>query len=224
MKKYLFLFILSAVFLFGSYHNSGAQTIELVAGNTLNGAMNGVVLGGATMALNNSDNFRPVEVGLGAGTLYGLGVGVYDVSQVDAGQQFYISGTFNDGTNSSIIVLLDTFYGAAGGALVATSVSLIIREPILNALQYGSGIGAWAGFGFGLLDAFMLSKGPNYSQARIATDNTGVSGMVTYTNASESLAVGLLNPAIVKQKKFTARSIETTYSPSVNLLQLKVNL
>ena len=76
-----------------------AQSIELLGSSTLNGAMNGVLLGGATMALQNSNDYRPVEVGLGAGTLYGIGIGAYDMSQIGKGEQFYISGTFNDGTN-----------------------------------------------------------------------------------------------------------------------------
>lgn len=224
VKKYLFLIAISAALLLGASDDSKAQSIELVAGNTLNGAMNGVLLGGATMALKNDEDFRPVEIGLGAGTLYGLGVGLYDISQINSGQQFYLSGTFNDGTNSSIIVLLDTFYGAAGGALVGASISLIIKEPVLNALQYGSGIGAWAGFGFGLFDAFMLAKGPNdYSSQAAASTGSDISGLLTYTNASESVSVGLFSPSFVKQKKVSARSINTTYSPSFELLQLQLD-
>lgn len=223
MKKYLLFLAVSAGLLLGISDNSKAQSIELVAGNTLNGAMNGVLLGGATMALKNNEDFRPVEVGLGVGTLYGLGVGLYDISQVNSGQQFYLSGTFNDGTNSSIIVLLDTFYGAAGGALVAASISLIIKEPVLNALQYGSGIGAWAGFGFGLFDAFMLAKGPNFSSSPSTSTGSDISGLLTYTNASKSVSVGLFSPSFVKQKKVSARSINTTYSPSFELLQLQLD-
>ena len=100
---------------------SKAQTVEILAGNTLNGALNGTLLGGASMALTNSDDFYPLQVGLGLGTLYGIGMGAFDVVQ-GGGKPVLVSGLFNDGNNSSIIVLLDTFYGAAAGSIIVTSV------------------------------------------------------------------------------------------------------
>lgn len=223
MKKHLLLFVL--IIFTGSVYTSPAkaQSVELLAGNTLNGAMNGVLLGGATMALQDNDDFEPLRVGLGAGTLYGIGVGVYDVTQTNKGQQFYISGTFNDGTNSSILVLLDTFYGAAGGALIASSISLIIQEPIVDALQYGSGAGAWVGFGFGLVDAFVLANGPNFSEPVASVSQNSVSGLVTYSNASQSVELGMISPELVKQKQLSKTSLKTTYNASVKLVNLKVN-
>ncbi|NGP88436.1 hypothetical protein [Fodinibius halophilus] len=223
MKKYLALLFIISIFSLGATSNTKAQRLKLLGGNTLNGAMNGVVLGGATMALKNSDDFKPVRIGLGAGTLYGIGVGIYDISQIDAGQQFYISGTFNDGVNSSIIVLLDTFYGAAAGAVIASSVSLIIQEPIVDALQYGSGIGAWAGFGFGIFDSFVLAKGPNYS-AQSSLSQSAVNGLLTYSNASQSVNIGMLSPKLITQKKVTGRTVQLDYHTAVDLVQLKVQL
>lgn len=224
MKKYLLLLLLFAVA--GSSYNCSvkAQSVELLAGNTLNGAMNGVLLGGATMALQNNDDFEPLRIGLGAGTLYGIGVGVYDLTKVNKGQQFYISGTFNDGTNSSILVLLDTFYGAAGGALIASSVSLIIQEPLVDALQYGSGAGAWVGFGFGLVDAFVLSEGPNYSEPVASFSGKGVNGLLTYSNASNSVQLGMISPEIFRQTQVSKSTLTTTYSSSVNVVNLKLKL
>ncbi|WP_138429039.1 hypothetical protein [Fodinibius saliphilus] len=221
MKRYLALTFIVIVFSLATISNVEAQRLELLGGNTLNGAMNGVVLGGATMALKNSDDFKPVKIGLGAGTLYGIGVGIYDISQINAGQQFYISGTFNDGVNSSIIVLLDTFYGAAAGAIISSSVSLIIQEPIVDALQYGSGIGAWAGFGFGVFDAFVLSEGPNYSQ-QANQSQTKVDGLLTYSNASKSVNIGMFNPTLIKQKKITKKAVQLDYRTAVDLIQLKI--
>ncbi len=223
MKKYLLLFLL--ILFTGSIYNSSAsgQSVELLAGNTLNGAMNGVVLGGATMALQNSDEFEPLRVGLGAGTLYGIGLGVYDVTQTQKGQQFYISGTFNDGTNTSILVLLDTFYGAAGGALIASSVSLIIQEPVVDALQYGSGIGAWAGFGFGLIDAFILAEGPSPSESVTSGGLNSVSGLLTYSNSTQSVKVGMISPELITQKQLTHSTLKINYNASVNVVNLKVN-
>jgi hypothetical protein len=224
VKKYLFLLLL-CIFTGGFYQNSAvAQSVKLVAENTLNGAMNGVVLGGATMALQNSDEFGPVRIGLGAGTLYGIGVGINDITQTQKGQQFYISGTFNDGTNTSVIVLLDTFYGAAGGVLIASSVSLIIQEPLVNALQYGAGTGAWIGFGFGIVDAFILSDGPNYSAQAQDLNQADVQGLLTYRNASKSVEIGMLNPKLIKQKELTDQTMRTSYSTALNVVELKVNL
>lgn len=223
MKKHLLL-LLIVIFAGGILNTPKAQTIELLAGNTLNGAMNGVLLGGATMALQDSDQFGPVRIGLGAGTLYGIGMGVRDISQTEKGQQFYISGTFNDGTNTSILVLLDTIYGAAGGAIIASSVSLILQDPLTDALQYGSGIGAWAGFGFGLFDAFILAEGPNYSQSSASVQRQSVNGFITYSNASQSVEVGMISPQVFTQKKLTRTSVKTTYNTSLNVVQLKINL
>lgn len=176
------------------------------------------------MALKNSDEFGPLRVGLGAGTLYGIGTGVYDVKQIQKGQQFYISGTFNDGVNSSIIVLLDTFYGAAGGAIIASSVSLILQEPIVNGLQYGAGTGAWAGFGFGLVDAFVLSDGPNYTQSGTAANSSSVSGLMTFQNQSKSISVGMISPRLIKHKKLNQSTLQADYSTAINVLQLQVTL
>lgn len=224
MKKQT-LYFLFIVIVFCSVFSQAtkAQTIELLGGNTLNGAVNGVVLGGATMALQNSNDFAPVRVGLGAGTLYGIGMGVYDLSQISKGQQYYIAGTFNDGLNSSILVLLDTFYGAAGGALIASSISLIIKAPFGKAVQYGAGAGAWTGFGFGLFDAFVLAQGPDFSSPSANKGSNGGSGLITYSSANHSLEMGLINPVLLQQKELTKKSLKTVYQPSVHLLDLKIN-
>lgn len=202
-----------------------AQSIELLGSSTLNGAMNGVLLGGATMALQNSNNYRPVEVGLGAGTLYGIGMGANDMSQISKGEQFYISGTFNDGTNRSILVLLDTIYGAVGGMLVGSSVTLILQERIEKGLQYGAGAGAWLGMGFGLIDAFVLAEKPaNLQAANISLPQKSVNGLLTYSNADQSIQVGMVNPEFIKQKQLSSKRYSTSYKPSVNVFELKINL
>lgn len=137
-------------------YKATAQTINTLGENTLNGALTGTLLGGASMALTDDTDFYPLQIGLGLGTLYGLGVGAYDLLQT-GGNSGIVSGIFNDGRNSTIIVLLDTFYGAAAGAVVATSVMLVANEPLVQGLQYGAGAGAIAGFGFGLFDTFVLA-------------------------------------------------------------------
>lgn len=211
-------FLLSSAFI----QTSQGQSIELVAGNTLNGALNGVALGGAVMALQNSNDFAPVRVGTGAGILYGIGVGVYDVSNVSSGQQFYISGTFNDGTNTSILVLLDTFYGAASGAVIASSISLIAKEPIVEALRYGSGVGAWAGFGFGLIDAFVLSSRPG-SQVAVGTNHQQqTTGLLTYHNSDSNLELGLISPSLTEVRTISATDVGSKINPSIDILQVDI--
>lgn len=140
-------------------HNSAkAQTIDLLGGNVLNGALTGTFLGVGVMGLQNSDDFAPLRVGLGAGILGGTGIALYDVTTLPQGQQFFISGVFNDGNNSSIIILLDTMYGAGAGAVMGTAVMLIQNKPLIDGLQYGGSAGVWAGFGLGLIDAFLLAE------------------------------------------------------------------
>lgn len=204
-----------------SSNKAQAQTIELLAGNTLNGAVNGTILGGATMALNGNIDFAPLRIGLGAGTLYGIGVGAYDVSS-GGGESLVVSGTFNDGNNTSIIVLLDTFYGAAGGAIIASSVMLIAEEPLVDGLKYGSAIGAWAGFGVGIIDAFILSERTTPGTlAEVKPDNSA-SGIVGI-QFNEQTSIGLFNPSLVQTLHSDAQGLNRKISSSVELLNLKVN-
>ena len=144
--------------------NSSAQSVQILSSNTLNGAINGVVLGGATMFITdkkvnapfnkNLEDLYALQVGLGIGTLYGVSMGAYDVVTGE-GRQILVSGFFNDGNNSSIIALMDTFYGAAAGGIIALSVSLVSNDPIIEAMQYGIGYGAFIGFGFGLVSQLL---------------------------------------------------------------------
>jgi len=229
-----------AAFIFALFASSAhvrpvqAQSIKILAGNTLNGALTGTILGGATMGLRNSEDFAPLRVGIGAGTLYGIGVGAYDLSHVSKGEQFYISGTFNDGDNSSIIVLLDTFYGAAGGAIVATSFNLIANEPVAQALQYGASIGAFAGFAFGLVDAFMLAQRPgDFAPAGIGSRNrstrsgdsaSGFLSLAIPHSGTASYRVDLLSPALYAFTDIGRSSISVKQAAGLNLVQFKVGL
>ncbi|MEX2436152.1 MAG: hypothetical protein WD735_05655, partial [Balneolaceae bacterium] len=158
MKKGIRSLLLILLFFISQQALTQAQTKELLAGNVLNGAITGTLLGAATMGLNNSDDLTPLRIGVGSGILGGAGIAAYDLITLPKGQQFYISGIFNDGRNSSVLILLDTFYGAAGGAVLGSAVMLISNQPIIDGLQYGSGVGAWAGFGLGLLDSFFIAE------------------------------------------------------------------
>lgn len=225
MKKKISILIASVIILIaGMTTGAKSQTIELLAGNTFNGAMNGAILGGATMGLQDSGNLDPIRVGVGLGTLYGIGVGVYDVTRVSKGQQFYISGTFNDGTNTTILVLLDTFYGAAGGAIIASSFMLISKEPLVEGLQYGASAGAWAGFGFGLFDAFVLARGPDFSQplSAPADGSARAAGLINISGPNRTVDVGLLNPSMTSVKTLSRDTFQTDYAFNMELVNLKI--
>ncbi len=196
--------------------------IKLFFSDLFNGAVNGVTLGAATMALQDSDDFAPMRVGTGLGILYGAGVGIYDVTRLPKNQPLYISGTFNSAHNSSVIVLLDTFYGAAAGAAVGAAVTLITGESILEGLQYGSGAGAWIGFGFGLIDSFVLSEGPEELMAATGMQSSPVSGIIRYSSPSEKVNIGLLHPTVMAQPVIKGQTLQAQRSFGVELVNLSV--
>ncbi len=217
--------LLSLLFLFTvtltSSSYTKAQTVELLAGNSLNGAMNGVLLGGATMAVTNSDDFYPLQVGLGLGTLYGIGMGAYDIVQ-GGGKEILVSGLFNDGSNSSIIVLLDTFYGAAAGSIIVTSIMLVANEPLIDGLQYGAGIGAWVGFGFGVFDTFFLASTTTSPVASIYQPNDNASGLLGM-NFDNGTSLGFMNPTLFSSIELNQTTFSKSINPGVELLNVRVN-
>lgn len=161
MKMRQTLSILSIVLLstLVPYQKANAQGLRIIASNTAMGALNGAMLGGASMALTNNDDWRPLRFGVGFGTIAGLGLGIYDFSQAQGGV-YTIDGVFNRANYTSQIILMDTFYGAVIGTLVGMAATLIMDEKLIYGLQYGVGAGTWVGFAFGLVDAFAISRGP----------------------------------------------------------------
>jgi len=214
VKPLLLLLALSVI-----YSESKAQTFEILGGNMLNGAVTGTILGAATMGLQNSNDFTPLRIGVGVGTIIGTGIAIYDVSSLPQGEQLFISGVFNDGMNSSIIILLDTFYGAAGGAILASAGTLIANRPVVEGLQYGSSIGAWVGFGFGLIDAF--------SFARRNRDFIGA-GLLERSSLLQAnydkVSIGFGTPSIVSISDYSEGSIKTRLRPVLGVVSLKVGI
>ena len=129
---------------------------------------------------------------------------------------FFISGVFNDGSNSSIIILLDTFYGAAGGAILGTAVMLVANRPIIDGLQYGSGAGAWAGFAFGLLDSFVFAE--RNRDFISSSDLLQRNSLIQFETGG--LEVGLLRPELVLQKQFSADVLSVEPEPVLGILSL----
>lgn len=194
---------------------ASAQTVDLLGGNVLNGAVTGTFLGVGVMGLQNSDDFAPLRIGLGAGILGGAGIAVYDIATLPQGQQFYISGLFNDGNNSSIIVLLDTMYGAAGGAVLGTAVMLIQNKPIIDGLQYGGSAGVWAGFGLGLVDAFLLSE-----RNSDFTANTFLNRSSVLEFETGRLDIGIGEPALYQTFSTGNKSVGYKLNPGVKFLSI----
>ncbi len=193
-----------------------AQTGSLLGGNVLNGALTGTALGAATMGLQNSNDFAPLRIGLGAGILAGAGIAAYDIITLPQGQEFFISGMFNDGNNSSVIILLDTFYGAAGGAILGSAVMLIGNKPIVGGLQYGSSIGAWAGFGLGLFDSFFYAE----RNSDFISSNLLNRGSLIEIDR-EKFSVGLISPDVIAKKSLDSDRLKYDFAPALNMISVR---
>ena len=219
-------FVLSVI----STTNSSAQSVKILSSNTLNGAINGVVLGGATMFVTdkkvnapfnkNLEDLYALQVGLGIGTLYGVSMGAYDVVTGE-GRQILVSGFFNDGNNSSIIALMDTFYGAAAGGIIALSVSLVSNDPIIEAMQYGIGYGAFIGFGFGLVDMFMIAERSSEPIAFHKQSPVLAPG-ITSIDFENGHSIGLINPSLTSLLQIDSNSLNQRLQPTLEIINLRM--
>ncbi len=229
MSKYIFLF-----FFFISANlisKVNAQSVQIFSSSTLNGALNGITLGAASMFVSNAkvnapfnknlDDLYPIQLGLGLGTLYGIGLGTYDVVSGE-GRNILVSGFFNDGKNSSIIVLMDTFYGAAAGGLIALSLSLVVNEPLIDATKYGLGLGAFIGFGFGIIDISVLSERSSEPLSMHKSSSTTADGLasISFENGA---SIGLLNPSIFNSLELSSTKFSQKYNPTIEFVNLKFN-
>ena len=212
MKNILAAFLLALTLNFTAFSDSNAQSIEIVGGNMLNGALTGSILGVATMGLQDSGGFGPLRIGLGSGIIGGAGVAVYDISTLPQGQQFFISGVFNDGNNSSIIILLDTIYGAGIGASLGSAVALIANKSLLDGLQYGSSIGAWTGFGFGLIDSFVIAEKNHDLVSESFTEKSGL-----FTFQQNGYRLNLVEPELFAYTNLSGSNLSVDVEPVINL-------
>lgn len=216
MKKSGVLTICLFILFAWSFKPAKAQTTDLLAGNILNGAVNGSLLGLATMGLQNDGDFAPLRIGLGSGILAGAGFAVYDIGTLPQGQEFFIAGTFNDGNNSSIILLLDTLYGAGVGAVLGSAVMLIGNQPQVDGLRYGGSIGAWVGFGFGLFDTFVLAE---RNQDFIGSSLLNRSSVFEMSN--DSMKMGFLSPHVIQLTDFSGPTIENSIEPVLGVFSFR---
>lgn len=218
MKQVTLSLFIALLLQFAIVSDSQAQGAELLGGNILNGAITGTILGAATMGLQNSSDYAPLRIGLGSGVIGGAGIAVYDIITLPRGQQFFISGVFNDGRNSSVIILLDTIYGAASGAVLGSAIMLIGNNPLVDGLQYGSSIGAWAGFGFGLVDSFLeADRNQNY----VSDSFLNRSSLVEFNK--NGMEVGFVQPDLVAYKNLSGSSLSVDIKPAVNFISFRTN-
>jgi hypothetical protein len=134
-----------------------------IAGNVVNATTTGAVLGLATMALEDRTDYqRPLSVGVGVGMLAGVGLSIYDLASVSPGETVMRRGLFASGSNTSLLLVMDTIYGATLGSVVGTAVILVSGDELTHGLQYGAATGAFVGATFGLMDAFLLDFGKSF--------------------------------------------------------------
>ncbi len=218
MKKYLLPTVLTIVLSIGSFSALKAQSARLIGENMVNGALTGTILGTATMGLQDDNDFKPLRIGLGAGIIAGTGMAIYDVSTLPKGQQFYISGLFNDGTNSSILILLDTVYGAGVGAALGSAVVLIANEPILDGIQYGASVGAWAGFGVGLVDSFLLAeRNEDFVSNRLTNQSS------LFQVGGKNTTFSLIEPDLFQFVDASQNALSVKTTPALQLFSVKTS-
>lgn len=149
-----------------SNHTLHAQNGAVMGGNVVSSTMTGALLGAATMGLQDESQFTdPLRVGVGLGILGGIGLTVYDLIETKGVAQPVRHGAFITSNNTGTVLLVDTIYGAVAGSLIGTAIILVSNQPLVDGLQYGGSVGAWMGFTFGLVDAFVLSQ-PNVQWGR----------------------------------------------------------
>jgi len=197
LKKVLLSSLTGVWLLCCGIQKAKAQPARTIAFSTLEGAVTGAVLGAGTMALKNDGDLDPLRIGTGAGTIYGAASGIYDVVTMDKGQQT-VYGLFSTGSTSVEIVLRDTFYGGVAGTALGAAVVMISGEKFTEGLRNGLGAGVWTGFGFGLIDAYIV--GSNNQMAMQLDEEpknkrSRAPGLVTY-NPTNTLSMGTVSPQV----------------------------
>jgi len=199
--------------------NAQSYTIEIFGGNVLNGVIEGAVLGGASMALADTKDLGPMRVGVGIGILYGVGIGIHDVGKAE-GQKLLVKGSFNNGNNSTVIILLDTGYGAAAGAVLATAGMLVANKPLIDGIQYGAGFGAFVGFGFGIFDAFVLAD--HEPSPLVFKKKSTVDGLLTLTSPDKKMNMGLISPSLISSYNFSNNNVSQRLDVGLNAINLNI--
>ncbi len=221
-KKRL-LTLLLFISLFVPLAKTRAQALKVVLSDTFIGTFNGALLGGGTMLLRDKSDLGPMRFGVGFGTLYGLGMGFYDMSKITPSTPYQVNGAFNTAGNSATLILADTFYGGATGTLVGMAISLMANSQIKEGLRYGAGIGVWSGFAFGVVDALVISKSKyksKFGHYRLSDAMPGIIKVQTGSNTNLSF----LNPDFIRVKSIRNQLPVTSYKLAMNVVNVRVAL
>ncbi|HKI45378.1 MAG TPA: hypothetical protein VKA08_08625 [Balneolales bacterium] len=201
-----------------------AQALKVVLSDTFIGTFNGALLGGGTMLLrNNSKDLGPMRFGVGFGTLYGLGIGFYDLSKIRSNTHYEVNGVLNSAGNSATLILTDTFYGGATGTLVGMAVSLMANSKVTEGLRYGAGIGVWSGFAFGVVDALVISKSKyqsKFGHYRLSDATPGIIKVQTGSN----VGLSFLNPDVIQVKSIRNQVPVSQYKFAMNVVNVRLPL
>ena len=223
MKKRILTLLLFICFII-PLSQCRAQALKVVLSDTFIGTFNGALLGGGTMLLrNNSKDLGPMRFGVGFGTLYGLGLGFYDMSKIQTNGSYEVNGAFNSAGNSATLILADTFYGGATGTLVGMAVSLMANSNVTEGLRYGAGIGVWSGFAFGVVDALVISKSKyqsKFGHYRLSDATPGIIKVQTGSNVDLSF----LNPDVIQVQSIRNQVPVSEYKFAMNVVNVRLPL
>ena len=98
---------------------------------------------------------------------------------------------------------------------------LVANEPLLDGLQYGAGIGAFVGFGFGVFDTFFLSERMTGFASNYSPGNTA-NGLMAL-NFDDQYSVGLINPTVYQTLDISGNNISSSINAGVDLVHVRVN-
>jgi hypothetical protein len=199
--------------------NAETQTLKVAAGNTLIGTANGALLGLSYMGLSNEANLAPVRFGVGAGTLYGMGIGLSDAIEYDRMGFYSIEGLFNTTEYTSLIVLFDTFYGGATGGVLGMAIGLMVNAHVGEFLRYGASTGAFAGFAFGLFDAFYLNReqGLDFDSKSVALNHQHVDGFLRLEGLPTDIQLGLFSAELQSKPAYVQSSGKTILASTADV-------
>ena len=209
-----------------------AQNLRIVSVNTFTGALTGTALGGATIALQNKSDidYYPLRFGVGMGTIFGLGTGFYDLTYSSGSSGFYVNGLISSANTSGTIILMDTFYGAATGAVVGAAVSLMTNDRIIKGIQFGTGAGAWAGFTFGIADAFFIGTPGGYDDfyddyAFNQHSQSSDTGIINVTFDKDNYHIGFLSPILFNTPSLDPHSgLKSKTNIGLELTRINISL
>lgn len=163
---------------------ASGQPREIIGGNIVNTTMTGALLGAATLGLQGGTDYAPpLRVGVGVGILTGVALAGYDMVAFSANGSLLVEGTFISGNNTGLILLIDTIYGGLTGAVIGTAIILISNRSLVDGLQYGASIGAWAGFSYSLVDAFALNRRTAYPEEAALSSSLLAQNTLSNTSA-----------------------------------------